>query len=237
MLGIFASCCKVKGQPQWRRIAVGVHDVRCCDLGGSGFLVSRVGIFRFHALGCGVVGQQLGDFPVFRGLPRISQCTGKKGNGVSGGADILVCQTCRPFSRQTGMSAPPWCEVRVASSSSVIFSFFEEFFRFFHTLSCWKQRKEMKFGCGAHRERERVGAFWLREPDAVFLVSEVLRLPKSWTPRGTGGLPRGCQPFTPSAGRRRGKGDSPIFAGAKIGTVPASLARWCAETVGQWKVC
>jgi hypothetical protein len=42
------------------------------------------------------------------GPARISHHAGKNCNSVFGGADILVCQMRHAFSRQTGMSAPPW---------------------------------------------------------------------------------------------------------------------------------
>ena len=45
----------------------------------------------------------------------------------------------------------------VVSRDRGIFPLFEEFFRFFHTLSFWKQWKGPKFDRGAHRERERAG--------------------------------------------------------------------------------
>ena len=51
-----------------------------------------------------VVAGKTGDF-------LFSAClaaTRRVGDTVSGGADIPACQMCRPFLRQTGMSAPPW---------------------------------------------------------------------------------------------------------------------------------
>ncbi len=124
-----------------------------------------------------------------------------------------------------------------------ILSLFAEFFRFFHTLSFWEQWKKPKFGHGAAPgARTRWGVFGCGNQTRCFGSAGSCVCQKSLSLAGTGGLPRGCQPFTPSVHsvegrcprcrRRRSTGDSPIFACTTIGRVPASLARCYARRWG-----